>query len=242
MSITQRLLITIWFFLLGGILYAQDPVPKDTFDITHEAMQFPHYYKNWEFQVSAGFSMVRPPKDLLENAIQAPQAVFRGNFSLPYHIGIEGEISTLIVSNQIRLGPSYRFLYKNVGAKVGWDIAFVYGQLKQAGFDNSIVAWMHYPNVSVGYKLKKMAFTLKGELVVVTKSSTKTGENEVDHSKNFLNGYTLALYVEQRIHKNKVLVIGIKDNYEKIYWPTWMLFSTFNRFYHIPELNFSWIL
>ena len=87
-----------------------------------------------------------------------------------------------------------------------------------------------------------MSFTVKGELVVVTKSSSKSGENEVNRSKNFFNGGTLAFYIEQRIHKNKVFVIGIKDNYEKFYWPTWMIYTTFNRYYHIPELSFSWIL
>jgi hypothetical protein len=140
------------------------------------------------------------------------------------------------------LGPRYSFLYKNLGLKAGWDVAFIYGQLKQAGFDNSVVAWLQYPNLSVGYKLKKMAFTFKTEMVIVTKTSSKTGVNEVGHSANFINGYTFALYIEQRIHKNNVFVIGIKDNYEKLYWPTWMLFSTFNRYYHIPELSFSWVL
>ncbi|MCE9680633.1 hypothetical protein LZP69_16050, partial [Shewanella sp. AS1] len=97
---------------------------------------FPHHYKKWGFQVSAGLSMVRPPKDLLESSIQAPLAVFRATFGLPYNFSIEGDLSTLIVSNQLMLGPRYSYLYKNLGIKAGWDIAFVYGQLRQGGFDN----------------------------------------------------------------------------------------------------------
>jgi hypothetical protein len=232
------------FFLLSGsiLLSAQDPVPKDTFDITLNTMQFPHPYKKYGFKISAGLSMVRPPKDLLENAIQAPLVNIHMIFGLPWNLSLESELSTIVVSNQLTLGPRYSYLYKNFGVKAGWDIAFIYGQMRQAGFDNSLVAWFHYPNLSVGYKLKKMAFTLKGEVVIVTKSVSKTGENEVNQSKNFFNGGTLALYIEQRIHNKKVFVIGIKDNYEKIYWPTWLIFTTFNRYYHIPELNFSWIL
>jgi hypothetical protein len=234
---------TIFFFFIGSLLLsAQEPVPRDTFDITNRAMQFPHHYKKYGFQVSAGLSMVRPPKDLLENSIQAPLANFHATFGLPYNFSVEGLLSTIIVSNQLAVGPRWNFLYKNLGIKVGWDIAFLYGQIKQGGFDNSMTAWINYPNLSVGYKLKKMAFTFKSELVVVTKASTKSGENEVNRSRNFVNGATFALYIEQRIHNKKVFVIGIKDNYEKFYWPTWMIFTTFNRYYHIPELNFSWIL
>jgi hypothetical protein len=235
--------LTLFFLLIGNLLLsAQEPVPKDTFDITNHTMQFPHPYKKWGFKISAGLSMVRPPKDLLENAIQAPLVNIHMIFGLPWNLSLESELTTLIVSNQLTLGPRYSFLYKNFGVKAGWDIAFLYGQLRQGGFDNSIQAWIHYPNLSVGYKLKKMSFTLKGEVVIVTKAISKTGENEVDHSTNFYNGFTVGFYIEQRIHKNKVFVIGIKNNYEKLYWPTWMLFSTFNRYYNIPELNFSWIL
>jgi hypothetical protein len=234
---------TLLFLLIGSLLAsAQQPAKKDTFDITKAAIQFPNYKKVWGFQVSAGLSMVRPPKDLLENAIQAPLADFHATFGFPYHLSLEAELFTLIVSNQISLGPKYTFMYKNFGAKVGWDVAYMYGQLKQGGFNNVQWAWFHYPNLSVGYKLKKISFTLKGELMIVAKSVSKADQEEVTHSSNFLNGGTVGLYIEQRIHKNKVFVIGIKDNYQKFYWPTWMLYSTFNRYYHIPELNFSWVI
>ncbi len=235
--------LTFFFFFIGTmILTAQDPLPRDTFDITRSSIQFPHHYKKYGFQVSAGLSMVKPPKDLLENSYQAPLVNIHATFGLPANFSIEGDLTTLVVSNQLSLGPRYSFLYRNFGVKAGWDVAFVYGQLKQGGFDNSAMAWFHYPNLSVGYKLKKMAFTLKGELVVVAKTVTKSGENEVTHSTNFVNGGTFALYIEQRIHKNKVFAIGIKDNYVKVYWPVWMIFTTFNRYYHIPELSFSWYL
>ena len=205
-------------------------------------MQFPHPYPQWGFKISAGLAMVRPPKDLLENSYQAPLVNIHMIFGLPWKFSLESELTTLIVSNQLTLGPRFSYLYKNLGVKVGWDVAFIYGQLKQGGFDNSLQAWIHYPNLSVGYKLKRMSFTVKGELVVVTKAVSKSGENEVNNSKNFLNGCTVGFYIEQRIHKNKVFAIGIKDNFEKFYWPTWMIYTTFNRYYHIPELSFSWIL
>jgi hypothetical protein len=221
---------------------AQESSQKDTFEISSHTMQFPHHCKKWGFQVSAGLSMVKPPEDLLESAIQAPLANVHLTFGLPYSLSLESDLTTIIVSNQLRMGPRISLEVKNFGAKGGWDIAYVYGQLKQSGFDNSTQAWIHYPNVSVGYKLKKMAFTLKGELVIVGKVATKSGEIEVSRFKTFVNGGTLSLYLEQRVHHNKVIIIGLKDNYVKFYWPTWMLFSTFNRFYHIPELYISWIL
>jgi len=216
--------------------------PRDTFDIAIHSMRFPHQYKKWGFQIAAGLSMVKPPMDLLENAIQAPLVNIHMTFGLPWKFSLEGDVTTILVSNQFSMGPRLGFSIKNFSFNFGYDIAFVYGQLKQAGFNNSTQVWINYPNLSFGYKLKKMAFTLKAELVTLARVSQKSGNNEVVNTKNFFNGFTAALYIEQRLWKNHVFVIGLKDNYEKFYWPTWMLFTTFNRFYHIPELSFSWIL
>lgn len=240
----MNLRFTFILCLLSGSIFlsAQKPVPRDTFDITGHTIQFPHQYKKWGFKISAGLSMVKPPKDLLESAIQAPLVNIHMAFGLPWKFSLESDLTTIVVSNQLTLGPRLCLMHKNFGFKLGWDLGFVYGQMKQYGFDNSTMAWIYYPNISLGYKLKKMAFTLKGELVRVTSVTTKSGENEMSRSKNFFNGFTAAIYLEQRIHKNKVFVIGLKDNYLKYYWPTWLLFTTFNRFYHIPELYFSWIL
>ena len=237
-----RFILFTVLFLAGSLMLAAQQSKKDTFDIVNSGIQFPHHCQKWGFQVSAGLSMVKPPKDLLENAIQAPLVNIHANFGLPWKFSLEGDLTTIVVSNQLAIGPRLSFTPGNFGIKVGWDLAYVYGQLKQAGFNNSSQGWLQYPNLSVGYKLKKMAFTLKGEMVIISKISTKSGENEVTHSNNFIDGFTTAFYIEQRIHKNKVFVIGLKDSYVKYYWPTWMLFSTFNRYYHIPELYFSWVL
>ncbi|MEI7983528.1 MAG: hypothetical protein WCI71_17905, partial [Bacteroidota bacterium] len=173
---------------------------------------------------------------------QAPLVNIHATFGLPWKFSLEGDVTTIVVSNQIAIGPRLGFSIKNFSFNIGYDIAFVYGQLRQAGFNNSAKVWINYPNLSLGYKLKKMAFTLKTEAVIVTSVVQKSGENEVSRTKNFFNGFTAALYIEQRLWKNHVFIIGLKDNYEKFYWPTWMLFNTFNRYYHIPELSFSWIL
>lgn len=235
-------LFALLFFLMTVPLVAQDYTRQDTFDITSPSMRFPHQYRKWGFQIGAGLEMVKPPKDLLENAIQAPLVNIHMTFGLPWKFSLEGDVSTIVVSNQIALGPRLGFGHRSFYFNVGYDLVFVYGQLKQAGFNNSAKIWLNYPNISLGYKLKRMAFTLKGEVVYVTSVEQKTDEIILSQTKNFYNGFTLAFYLEQRLWKNHVFIFGIKDNYEKYYWPTWMLFSTFDRYYHIPELSFMWIL
>jgi hypothetical protein len=194
------------------------------------------------YRASIGISMVQPPKDMVETAIQAPLFNYHGIYTFPWRLSAEGDFTSLIVSNQICLGPRINFSKNKFGLKLGWDVAYVFGQLKQFGFDNTTKAWLHYPNISGSYQLKKMILTLKAETVIVSSVQTKTGENGLSAAKNFYNGYTCAFFIEQRLHKNKVLIIGFKDSYVKYCWPVWLTFSTFNRYYHVPEISFSWII
>jgi hypothetical protein len=235
-------LVVLLFCFLAVSVRSQEKQAKDTFDITRHSMRFPHEYKKWGFQIAAGFSMVQPPRDLLENAIQAPLVNIHMTFGLPWRLSLEGDLTTIVVSNQLAIGPRIGYGVRNFYFNAGFDAAFVYGQLRQAGFDNTTKVWIYYPNLSVGYKLKRMAFTLKYEMVLVGKATMSSGPNEVVTAKNFYNGGTFAFYLEQRLWKDHVFVFGLKDNYVKYYWPTWMLYTTFNRFYNIPELYFSWIL
>ncbi len=142
----MKIKLTLFYlFSLSMLASAREPALKDTFEITFHAMQFPHHYKKWGFQVSAGLSMVKPPEDLLESAIQAPLANVHMTFGLPWNLSLESDLTTIIVSNQLRAGPRISFLFSDFGIKGGWDIAYVYGRLKQSGFITS-------PNfISAGY-------------------------------------------------------------------------------------------
>ncbi|MEI7660913.1 MAG: hypothetical protein WCK34_01885 [Bacteroidota bacterium] len=120
-------LALFYMLILSMLASAQKPATKDTFDITTHTMQFPHHYKKWGFQVSAGLSMVKPPEDLLESAIQAPLANVHVTFGLPWKLSLESDLTTIIVSNQLRAGPRITFPVGDFGIKGGWDIGWVYG-------------------------------------------------------------------------------------------------------------------
>ncbi|HTX89082.1 MAG TPA: hypothetical protein VMC08_08840 [Bacteroidales bacterium] len=238
----MKKLFTFFFFILITFLNgkAQDSIPA--FDIGTKSMRFPHPYQLWKVQTGLGFSMVRLPRDWVETALQAPLVNLHLTFGMPLGFSLEGDVTTLIVSNQVMLGPRWNFLYRFFSFNLGYDVAYSIGTLNQAGFHNTGMMVSSYPNLSIGFKTKELAFTLKGECVILNWGTMKTGENEVSHSSNYFDGVTGAIYLEQRIFRKKVFVIGFKDSYVKFYWPAWMVFTTFNRYYHIPELYFNWVL
>ena len=240
-TITTKVLI--FLFSSGMIMpaVAQEPA-KDTFDIVAASMYYPHQLRKREFTLEVALSQVKLPFDWLETAVQAPLFHFHANYALPKGFAIDGRFSSLFISNQITLGPRWNYQLDKVSFNVGYDVGFTFGYLNQFGFDSSVTSWINYPNASIGYRIGDVALTLKGEFVYVTSFSSKQGENEITTDKDFTNGYSIGIYVEQRIYQKKVLVLGLKNSYAKYHFMAWPAFSTFNRFYNIPEFYLGMIL
>ena len=233
----------VLFFLVMAALPAQAIAQEaDTFDIASSSVYFPHRFQPKKFMMEIAMSQVKLPFDWLETAVQAPLFHFHAVYGLPRGFALDGRFSTLFVSNQFLAGPHWNYQSGNASFNVGYDIAYTYGFLNQFGFASTAQSWLNYPNVSVGFKFKDVAFTLKAEAQIVTYFSTKQGENEISTERNFNNGFTLALYMEQRIHKDKVIVLGLKNSHAKYHFMAWPAFTTFNRFYNIPEFYVGLIL
>lgn len=234
--------MSLLIILSGFLPLVANAQKADTFDIASASIYFPHVYQSGEWQTEVAMSQIKLPFDWIERAFQAPLFQFHAQYGLPKRFSLDGRFSTLFVSNQISLGPRWSYERGHSSVSVGYDVAYTFGFLNQFDFNSSAQSWMNYPNVSVGYKFKDVAFTLKGEIVVVTHFSTKQGGNEISTGNNMYNGFTLAAYMEQRISKDKVLVLGVKNNYAKYHFMAWPAFSTFNRFYNMPEFYIGLIL
>ena len=234
------------FALIAGILWlpllltAQKESPP--IDIGKESMYFPHHYQKYKLQTGLGFYFTKLPYDWVENALEAPLIDLQLTFGLPAGFSLAGSVNTVVVSNQLTLGAKWNYIHRNFSFNLGYDLGYQLGIMNIAGFKNTGMSLIHYPNLSIGFKTKTLAFTFKSEAVVIAWGQMKTGEDLLTRNTNFFDGFTAAIYMEQRIFRKKILVIGIKDNYLKYYWPAWMVFSTFDRYYHIPELHLLWVL
>ena len=191
-------------------------------------MYFPHYYQKYKLQYGLGFYFAHLPLDWVETALQAPLIDLQLSFGLPAGFSLAGSLNTLVVSNQVTLGARWNFIHRNFSFNLGYDLGYSLGIMNIAGFKNTGMVLTHYPNLSVGFKTRTLAFTLKGEALIIAWGQMKTGEDLMSSTAN--------------IFGKKVLVIGLKENYVKYYWPAWMVFSTFDRFYYIPELHLLWVL
>ncbi len=216
--------------------------PKNEYDIEKNSFIFPHVWKPGSLKAAVGLTSTKFPLDYVESALRIPLIDFSATIGLSKGFDMSANISSIYIANQVRMGVHWNRKGKTFSTKVGYDMGFIFGALSQFGFDNRTSAWSHYPNASIGFKVKDIAITLKSEVNVITYVNTTAGGVKVTELKDFFNGGSLGLYVEQRLWANHVLIVGGRDNYVKYYYPVWPSFSAFNRKYHNIELFIGLII
>lgn len=215
---------------------------RNEYDIEKNSFIFPHVWKPGSLKAAVGLTSTKFPLDYVESALRIPLIDFSATIGLSKGFDMSANISSIYIANQARMGVHWNRKGKTFSTKVGYDMGFIFGALSQFGFDNRTSAWSHYPNASIGFKVKDIAITLKSEVNVITYVNTTAGGVKVTELKDFFNGGSLGLYVEQRLWANHVLIVGGRDNYVKYYYPVWPSFSAFNRKYHNIELFIGLII
>lgn len=215
---------------------------QDSFDIRSASMYYPHRFVPKELKMEVAYSQVNLPFDWLQFWFQAPLFHFHAIYGLPKGFSLDSRFSSLFVSNQLSLGGRWNKQFHKFSFNVGYDLAFMWGYFYQEGFATTVTSWVHTPNASVGFRYKDITFTLKYEYFVVEALSSKQGDQHMVVEETFGNGGCLGLYMEQRVHNDKVLVLGIKVSFVKHNFLAWPAFTSFNRLYTIPEFYVGLIL
>jgi hypothetical protein len=185
-------------------------------------------------------SFSRMPMDVVEESasIRWPLFTLEAHYGLPENFILNGRINTQIITNHLLLGGKWvSSPHERLHLSVGYDLAYWFGKLKQYGFNNTANGWINYPNLTVGYDFGKVALSVKGELNIITSQTSYADDIEVSTDKNFFNGGSVTVYLEQPLWKNTTVSLAYRANFLKFYYPEWLLFPTINKFYFIPELE-----
>jgi hypothetical protein len=194
---------------------------------------------------SAGLSVADLPEEQVEEAssvVRAPLFNYQGRYGLPNNFSLFGAFYTNIATYQVSIGPRWNYSINRFALSVGDDIAYWFGALNQFGYDSKVNGWFNYPNISIGYKFDDLAVTLKAELILQTSVTNKQEDVEISSDYNTFNGTAVSVYLEQPLWKEHIVIIGMKMNYTKFYYPIWVTFPTFDRYFYIPEITLGYNL
>ena len=191
----------------------------------------------------AGMSLANLPEDVIESddLFRAPLFKFNMLYGIPHNFLIDGSLNTNLITWQFSIGAKWNYVFDKFSFALGYDVAYMFGGLRQFGFDSSIKGWINYPNLAIGYKFKKFIISVKCELILITSMKQTADDLEVASDINTFSGYAVTVVVEQPLWKENYLLIGVKANYAKFYYPQWAAFSTFDRLFFIPEITVGFV-
>ena len=204
---------------------------------------YPQKMQTGYLKYLAGMSLANLPEDVIESddLFRAPLFKFHALYGFPKNFLIEGSLNTNIVTWHLSLGAKWNYVLDKFAFALGYDVAYLFGGLRQFGFDSSIKGWMNYPNIAIGYKFSRFTVSVKGELVIVTSLTQTADDLKVASDFNTFSGYTLTTAVEQPLWKDNYFLVGLKINWVKFYYPQWAAFSTFERLFFIPEFTVGFV-
>ena len=237
----RKVLILLPFLLFTTFCFSQKK--EEEFDIVRASIFYPQTPKLRKIKIALLVQKFKFPEAWLEGAYHVPFLNVLGRVGLKKNFTAQFSLGTVIVTNQLNLGFKWNRQFDNkFSFNIGYDIGGVYGALAQADFDTRVNAILHYPNFAFGYRYKDVAFTIKTEFSVVGHVNIKTGENVTSDATGFYNGFSVGIYMEQRLWKDHVIILGLRNHYNKFNYIAWPAFSTFNRFNNTSELSLGLIL
>ncbi|CAN5287230.1 hypothetical protein BH09BAC3_BH09BAC3_37630 [soil metagenome] len=238
----RKVYILLSFLLITKVCFSQKTEEKE-FDIIRASLYYPQTPNVRKIKIALLVQKFKFPEAWLEGAYHVPFLNVLGRVGLKKNFTAHFSLGTVVLSNQLALGFKWNRQFDDkFSFNIGYDIAGVYGSFSLADFDSEVGAIVHYPNFAFGYRYKDVAFTIKTELSVVGHATIRNGENVISDDEDFYNGFSVGIYMEQRLWKNNVVIFGLRNHYNKFNYIAWPAFSTFNRFYHTPELSIGLIL
>ncbi len=233
--------IVIFFTLLVHT----EAVNAQKADVKKGSFHFPRVTEFKEYTHEISLILAKLPEAQIEatsNWIYAPLFSYHFRYGLPNNFAVNSTFSTNIITYFFRSGFVWNYEFGNFAFGTTLDIAYWFGILRQFGFDSEVNSWNAFPGVVLGYAFDDFVLTFAAESNYILSIEQKADDITTESSKTFLAGTTLSFFVEQPVWKDNFMSLGLKLNFEKIYWPAWAVFPSWDRYFLIPEVFIGFIL
>ena len=108
--------------------------------------------------------------------------------------------------------------------------------------NSKLQGWFNYPTLTLGYRLDRFALSFETRLLITTSLFAKIGDLRIQRPNDPFAGVSLAVHIEQPLWKDRVVAVGVRAYWTKLYYPAWAAFPAYDRHYWIPELLVGLIL
>jgi hypothetical protein len=233
-------LLVLFLSCNGSLAETNDKsLKKDISDIT---IINPDVYDPFEFRSSFSILFSSIPIDWLEISLDVPILQFSTRMGLPSGFTLNGTLQTVFISNEFCLGADWNYVYGPFSFSLGIDEIFLWGLFRMMEFQNNTLGFSTNPNLSIGYKTDEVAYTIYSEFNFLSSLNLSSGNSEINTDRFKSPGGSVSLFLEQRLWSNKVMIVGLINNFYKFFFPAWPAYHVFQKLYYIPQVQIGLIL
>ncbi len=196
----------------------------------------------WEYKFITGISLSKLPTEVVEEEINSAP-ILNGGFriGLPWKISATLEFNSNYLTNLGSLAFQHSFLNKDLSLAIGLKYSAWFGH-PQLSFTNVKASGMIIsPIISFGADFGD--FILSGTAEAESNYGYYTSEGiKLGEWFTPFSGFGLKLSLEQPLWNNHWVNLGLKLNYSKFYYQSWLSFSTIDEYLLYPEFSFGFLL
>ena len=235
-------LILLVFLALKSETFAESNNEISVTDISQNTIIHPEIYQPFEFRSSISVLFTSIPIDWIEITLDAPIFQFSTKMGLPLGFTLTGTIETAFISNELKFGGDWNYKKGSFTMSLGVDGKFLIGYMSAMEFNNNTLGFSVNPNISFGFKINDIAFTLNTEYNYVNLYKITSGESNTNPDSFKRPGGLVSLYIEQRLWNDKVMILGLINNFNLYYFPAWPAFHVFQKVFYIPQVQIGLVL
>ncbi|MFH1051741.1 MAG: hypothetical protein V1779_12540 [bacterium] len=230
------------FLLILLVVVSSNFIKAQTTEDTRPFIFYPKAYNSWNFEMTAGLSLTKLPMNIVEEEInQSPMPEFHLRLGLPASLSLTSELKSNYIANYGSLGLQWTFWDKAVDIAVGAKFNAWFGHLDIESIKLKAEGMILSPYIALGLDFKDFLLSLQFE-TQTNRMWTQIDEKEIARKDHKIAGVALNINVEQPLWHNHYVVLGVKLNYAKFFYQSWLSYSTIDEYLLYPEFKFGFVL
>lgn len=203
---------------------------------------FPKEYMKWDYKFFTGVSVSRLPTVVVEEEIsQSPMINLGFRIGLPWNISSLWQFNSNYIANYGNTALLWSYTYGRSTLSLGAKFAIWFGHLEMDAIHLKSYGWILNPTIIYGIDFNDFVISADFE-TQHSKMLTFSEDEYLGAIKEPSAGFAVKLNIEQPLWKDNCISLGIKVNYAKFYYQSWLSFNTIDVYLFYPEIIFGFIL
>ena len=230
-----------YFWLLLLIFMSQNSWSQDSVK-NKPYFYYPKSFNSLQYSTVIGISVTKFPIPIVEDQVNtAPMLNLDFRLGVSKKIDINFQFYSNYFANLGSLGFQWMLLDKRISLAVGENTAVWFGHLELESIQLKSMGVVISPFFSIGYDAKDFKVTSSLE---IQNSYMKTLSHGVLLGEFYrpLSAISYKFFLEQPLWNEHWVVLGIKLNYAKFYYQSWLAYSSIDEYFFYPEFSVGFIL